>query len=62
MRSRHTAEIMDVQDLGLGLRTELQDEPDNIEDWMMLGRVGMALNNASTATQAFAHAYALVAE
>ena len=26
---------------------------------MMLGRVGMALNNATTATQAFAHAYQL---
>ena len=27
---------------------------------MMLGRVGMALNNATTATQAFAHAYQLI--
>lgn len=45
--------------LGLGLRTRLQYEPDNVEAWMMLGRIGMALNNASTATQAFAHAYKL---
>lgn len=45
--------------LGLGLRTRLQQEPDNIEGWMMLGRIGMVLNNASTATQAFAHAYKL---
>lgn len=49
----------DVQDLGLGLRTELQRDPNNAQDWMMLGRVGMALNNANTATQAFAHAYQL---
>lgn len=51
--------MMDVQDLGLGLRTDLQRDPSNAKDWMMLGRVGMALNNASTATQAFAHAYQL---
>ncbi|WP_314154332.1 c-type cytochrome biogenesis protein CcmI [Rouxiella badensis] len=51
--------MMDIQDLGLGLRTDLQNDPDNAKDWLMLGRVGMALNNASTATQAFARAYAL---
>lgn len=45
--------------LGLGLRTRLQQSPDNIEGWMMLGRIGMVLNNATTATQAFAHAYKL---
>lgn len=45
--------------LGLGLRTRLQDEPNNIEGWMMLGRIGMALNNATTATDAFEHAWKL---
>ncbi|KAE9787483.1 c-type cytochrome biogenesis protein CcmI, partial [Escherichia coli] len=45
--------------LGLGLRTRLQDDPDNIEGWMMLGRIGMALNNATTATDAFEHAWKL---
>lgn len=49
----------DVARLGLGLRTSLQQDAGNINDWMMLGRVGMALNNATTATQAFAHAYQL---
>lgn len=49
----------EMANLGLGLRTRLQHEPDNIEGWMMLGRIGMVLNNASTATQAFAHAYNL---
>jgi cytochrome c-type biogenesis protein CcmI len=51
--------MADIQDLGLGLRSDLQADPDNARDWLMLGRVGMALNNASTATQAFARAYQL---
>ncbi|MDN0124017.1 c-type cytochrome biogenesis protein CcmI [Yersinia aleksiciae] len=49
----------EVARLGLGLRTSLQQDAGNINDWMMLGRVGMALNNATTATQAFAKAYQL---
>lgn len=49
----------EIARLGLGLRTSLQQDDRNINDWMMLGRVGMALNNATTATQAFAHAYQL---
>ncbi|WP_145554586.1 c-type cytochrome biogenesis protein CcmI [Yersinia canariae] len=49
----------EVARLGLGLRTSLQHDTGNINDWMMLGRVGMALNNATTATQAFAKAYQL---
>ncbi|QHB31980.1 c-type cytochrome biogenesis protein CcmI [Yersinia canariae] len=49
----------EVARLGLGLRTSLQQDTGNINDWMMLGRVGMALNNATTATQAFAKAYQL---
>lgn len=49
----------EIARLGLGLRTGLQQDDRNINDWMMLGRVGMALNNATTATQAFAHAYQL---
>jgi cytochrome c-type biogenesis protein CcmH len=56
------AEPLNMEDmarLGLGLRTRLQQDPDNIEGWMMLGRIGMVLNNATTATQAFAHAYKL---
>ncbi|EMY3531801.1 c-type cytochrome biogenesis protein CcmI [Yersinia ruckeri] len=49
----------EVARLGLGLRTSLQQDDRNINDWMMLGRVGIALNNATTATQAFAKAYSL---
>ncbi|AJJ21378.1 MULTISPECIES: c-type cytochrome biogenesis protein CcmI [Yersinia] len=49
----------EIARLGLGLRTSLQQDAGNVNDWMMLGRVGMALNNATTATQAFAKAYQL---
>ena len=45
--------------LGLGIRSELQNDPQNINDWMMLGRIGMVLNNATTARQAFQHALQL---
>lgn len=45
--------------LQLGLRTVLQTEPDNLADWTMLGRLGMVLNNADTASQAFEHALQL---
>lgn len=49
----------EIARFGLGLRTSLQQDERNIDDWMLLGRVGMALNNATTAIQAFAHAYRL---
>lgn len=45
--------------LGLGIRTSLQSDPRNVNDWLMLGRIGMVLNNAATATQAFQHAMQL---
>jgi len=51
--------VEDLSRLGLGLRTRLQDDPDNVQAWQMLGRIGMVLNNADTATQAFARAWAL---
>mgnify|MGYP004711956841 CR=1 FL=1 len=43
--------------LGLGLRTRLQQDPENVEGLIMLGRVGMALGEADTAIQAFGRAY-----
>ncbi len=49
----------EIARLGLGLRTSLQEDPRNINDWMMLGRIGVALRNMTTATQAYAHAYQL---
>lgn len=45
--------------LALGLRTRLQSDAGNVEGWIMLGRIGMVLGNASTATEAYANAYRL---
>ncbi|MGB9098354.1 c-type cytochrome biogenesis protein CcmI [Erwinia sp.] len=45
--------------LGLGVRSSLQDDPQNVNDWLMLGRIGMVLNNADTATKAFQRAMQL---
>ncbi|MEB0323125.1 cytochrome c-type biogenesis protein CcmH [Citrobacter portucalensis] len=49
----------DMARLALGLRTRLQADPTNVEGWIMLGRIGMVLGNASTATEAYANAYRL---
>lgn len=49
----------DMTRLALGLRTRLQADPANVEGWIMLGRIGMVLGNASTATEAYASAYRL---
>ncbi|ECI4870820.1 cytochrome c biogenesis protein CcmH, partial [Salmonella enterica subsp. enterica] len=43
--------------LALGLRTRLQNDAGNVEGWLMLGRIGMVLGNAGTATGAYANAY-----
>lgn len=45
--------------LQLGLRTALQSDPANLNDWTMLGRLGMVLNNAASASQAFERALQL---
>ncbi|ERK11186.1 MAG: c-type cytochrome biogenesis protein CcmI [Pantoea sp.] len=45
--------------LQLGLRTSLQSDPQNLNDWTMLGRLGMVLNNATDASQAFERALQL---
>lgn len=49
----------ELAQLQLGLRSALQSEPTNMNDWAMLGRLGMVLNNATTASQAFEHALQL---
>lgn len=51
--------MQELARLGLGVRTSLQTDPQNVNDWLMLGRIGMVLNNAATATQAFQHAMQL---
>ncbi|EIU8677870.1 cytochrome c-type biogenesis protein CcmH [Salmonella enterica] len=43
----------------LALRTRLQNDAGNVEGWLMLGRTGMVLGNAGTATGAYANAYRL---
>ncbi len=54
--------VEEIARLGLALRSSLQHDDRNINDWMLLGRVGMALNNATTAIQAFERAYQLAPE
>lgn len=47
----------DLSHLALGLRTRLQAQPDNLESWVVLGRIGVVLNNYTLASQAFERAY-----
>lgn len=49
----------EMERLALGLRTRLQEDPQNIEGWVMLGRIGMVLGNATMATDAYGRAYRL---
>ena len=51
--------VAELTRLGLGLRTRLQDEPQNRAGWAMLGRIGRVLDNADTATEAFKRAWQL---
>ncbi|WP_017345383.1 c-type cytochrome biogenesis protein CcmI [Pantoea sp. A4] len=48
--------------LELGLRSQLQEQPNDLNGWAMLGRLGMVLNNATTARLAFQHALQLAPE
>ena len=49
--------MRDLSHLALGLRTRLQAHPDNLESWVVLGRIGVVLNNYTLASQAFEKAY-----
>lgn len=49
--------IEDVARLGLGLRSQLETQPDNAQDWWLLGRIATLLNNYDMAVQAYANAY-----
>ncbi|CAK8741847.1 hypothetical protein SODG_005165 [Sodalis praecaptivus] len=46
----------------VGLRAELQQHPADKQNWLILGRLGVVLNNADMATQAFAKAWRLAPE
>ncbi|KFX21951.1 c-type cytochrome biogenesis protein CcmI [Pectobacterium betavasculorum] len=51
--------IEEVARLGLGLRSQLEAQPDNAQDWWMLGRIAGLLNNYDMSVQAFAKAFSL---
>ncbi|UUE56057.1 c-type cytochrome biogenesis protein CcmI [Pectobacterium aroidearum] len=51
--------IEEVARLGLGLRSQLEAQPDNPQDWWMLGRIAGLLNNYDMSVQAFARAFQL---
>ncbi len=70
---QHSAELLDralspnevpltneeMEQLALGLRTRLQEDPQNAEAWSMLARIGIILNNTTMAKDAFAKSYRL---
>lgn len=49
--------MTELSHLALGLRTRLQQHPDNLERWVVLGRIGVVLNNYTLASQAFERAW-----
>lgn len=51
--------LEEVARLGLGLRSQLEAQPDNPQDWWMLGRIAGLLNNYDMSVQAFAKAFQL---
>ncbi|MBN3262083.1 c-type cytochrome biogenesis protein CcmI, partial [Pectobacterium brasiliense] len=51
--------IEEVARLGLGLRSQLETQPDSPQDWWMLGRIAGLLNNYDMSVQAFAKAFQL---
>ncbi|WP_225084943.1 c-type cytochrome biogenesis protein CcmI [Pectobacterium colocasium] len=51
--------LEEVARLGLGLRSQLEAQPDNPQDWWMLGCIAGLLNNYDMSVQAFARAFQL---
>ena len=49
----------EMEQLALGLRTRLQEDPENADAWGMLARIGIVLNNATMVKDAYAKAYRL---
>lgn len=49
----------ELANFAIGLRASLQNQPENLQDWLILGRLGVVLNDAPMATQAFERAYQL---
>ncbi|WP_029687405.1 c-type cytochrome biogenesis protein CcmI [Tatumella saanichensis] len=51
--------MQQLQEFAVGLRTSLQSDPQNMDNWAMLGRLGMVLNDIPLSTQAFQRALRL---
>ncbi|MGR7399569.1 tetratricopeptide repeat protein [Klebsiella sp. 141198] len=49
----------ELAQLRLGLRSHLQDSPDDLAGWQLLGRLGLLLNDGETAIGAFGRAHKL---
>ncbi|WP_413727930.1 c-type cytochrome biogenesis protein CcmI [Sodalis sp. RH19] len=43
----------------VGLRASLREHPQQTQDWLILGRIGVVMNDAAMATQAFERAHRL---
>jgi len=54
--------VDELAQLRLGLRSHLQDSPDDLVGWQLLGRLGLLLNDGDTAIGAFGRAHALAAD
>ncbi|MFS4686628.1 c-type cytochrome biogenesis protein CcmI, partial [Klebsiella quasipneumoniae subsp. similipneumoniae] len=52
----------ELAELRLGLRSHLQDTPNDLPGWQLLGRLGLLLNDGETAIGAFGRAHALAAD
>ncbi|MBC2873306.1 c-type cytochrome biogenesis protein CcmI [Klebsiella pneumoniae] len=52
----------ELAELRLGLRSHLQDTPNDLAGWQLLGRLGLLLNDGETAIGAFGRAHALAAD
>ena len=50
-------DMQDMEDLILGLRTDVFKHPDNVDNWVMLGGIYMWMNDAASAKTAFRKAY-----
>ena len=53
------AGVPDVEDMMVALEARLEENPDDVNGWLMLGRSYMTLNNSAGAVTAFEHAVAL---
>ena len=49
----------EIIQLRLGLRSQLEEHPDDLNGWEMLGQLGLLLNDGETAIGAYARAYQL---